>query len=52
MGGRIVFVDPEFSVNTIRIEDVKKFCIDPGNQRNIEALEAFKGILIVSLLYA
>lgn len=44
VGGRIVYLNPEYSVNTIHIKDLKNFCNDRNNKRNIEALESFKGI--------
>lgn len=42
-GGRIIFMDPETSVTTVKIEDAKNYYLDSCNQRIIEALESFKG---------
>ncbi|KAI1713168.1 sec23-binding domain of sec16 domain-containing protein [Ditylenchus destructor] len=47
VGGRVIVLDPETSVSTIRIEDAKKFFLDPNSRRNVEALESFKGPLIL-----
>uniref|UniRef100_A0A915CMQ5 Protein transport protein sec16 n=1 Tax=Ditylenchus dipsaci TaxID=166011 RepID=A0A915CMQ5_9BILA len=47
VGGRVIILDPETSVNTVRIEDAKNFFLDRVNQRNIDALESFKGPLLL-----
>lgn len=44
-GGQIISMDLEQSVTTVKIENTKKYCLDSVNQRNIEALESFKGII-------
>lgn len=47
VGGRVIYVNPENSVSTIRMDDVKTFIKDRIVRRNIEALESFKGVLFI-----
>ena len=46
VGGRVIYVNPENSVSTIRMDDMKTFIKDRIVRRNIEALESFKGIYL------
>jgi len=47
LGGKLIYVSPENSVSTVRIEDAKNFFRDSVNHRLIEAMESFKGPLVV-----
>lgn len=47
VGGRVIVLNPESSVSTVRIEDLKTLVRDRTARRNIEALESFKGPLVV-----
>ncbi|KAI1732588.1 eukaryotic aspartyl protease domain-containing protein [Ditylenchus destructor] len=46
VGGRVIALDPQKSVSSLRIEEAKIFCRDFYSQKTIEILESFKGPLI------
>lgn len=48
VGGKLLILNPEFSISTIRVEDVKSRIRDRGHRRNIDAMENFKGPLIIN----
>jgi hypothetical protein len=47
VGGKLLILNPEYSISTIQLVDVKKRIHDRGNLRNIDAMENFKGPLII-----
>uniref|UniRef100_A0A7E4URD7 Protein transport protein sec16 n=1 Tax=Panagrellus redivivus TaxID=6233 RepID=A0A7E4URD7_PANRE len=49
VGGRLLVLNPEKSISTIRIEDVKSHIRNQPDLRNIDAIEEFKGPLIVGV---
>jgi hypothetical protein len=47
VGGKLLILNPEYSISTVQLVDVKKCIRDPRNLRNIDAMENFKGPLII-----
>jgi hypothetical protein len=42
-GGRIIYVQPDFGMSLVCIEDTKKFYKDMEGRRYVEMIEVFKG---------